>query len=165
MAHEEALERRDPLDHAEAELAHEAQRQKVVGEQPVEAVGDRDQRQRIEPPPALVARQHLGAAGIEPQAPGVDHQLGQRRDVAQCEVPALAGDRVDRAGGIADQRQAPRGVALRLHHRERIVPARPGQLERAELVAEALGQLVHELRIVQADQVARQTVVRGPDDR
>ena len=44
VAHEELLERRDPVDQAEAELAGQAQRQQVIAEQPVESVSDRDQR-------------------------------------------------------------------------------------------------------------------------
>ena len=49
MAHEEAFERWNPLDRAEAELASQAQRQQVVREQPVQPVGDADQSQGIEP--------------------------------------------------------------------------------------------------------------------
>jgi hypothetical protein len=100
VAHEETLERRDALDRAEAELAGEPQRQQIVGEQAIEAVGDADQRERVEPAPALVAGERGGAARVKAEAPRVDDQLGERRDVAQRQVPALPGDRMDRARGV-----------------------------------------------------------------
>ena len=90
-------------------LARQAQRQKVVGEQPVEAVGDRDQRQRIEAPPALVARQHLGASGIEPQAPRVDHAArpAPRRRAARGSSPGR------RSGGSRGRHRRPAPGAAR----------------------------------------------------
>ena len=71
-----------------------------------------DQRQAVEPPPGGIALEGHGIPGIEPQPQPVDHDLGHRRHVAQREVPALAGDRVDAARGIADQHGAMRRVAV-----------------------------------------------------
>ena len=62
--------------------------------------------ERVEPPPALVAFEHRGRADVEAEAIRLDDGLGQRRNVAEAEIEALAGDRVDAVGGIADQRQA-----------------------------------------------------------
>ena len=121
--------------------------------------------ERIEPPPALVAREHGGSAQVQPEARGIHDQLGERRDVAQRQVPALPGDRMDRARGVADQHEAAIGVASGLHHRQRIVPAGAGQLERAVAVAEPVRELQGELVVVERDQLAREPVVRGPDDR
>ena len=72
---------------------------------------------------------------------------------------------MDRARRIADQGEAAIGVAGRLDHRQRIVPARAGQLERAVTVAEAVGELGHELPVVERDQLAREPIVRRPHDR
>ena len=68
-------------------------------------------------------------------------------------------------GGIADQREAPVGVALCLDHRERIVPARSGEREGAEPLAGALAELGHEIGIVEPDQLVREPVLGRPDDR
>ena len=119
----------------------------------------------FEPAPALVAGEHRGAARVETEPLRVDHQLGERCDVAQSEVPALAGDRVDGMGGIADQSEAAVGVALGLDHRERIVPARPGQRQGAEPVAGTLGELGQEIGVVEGGQLAREPVLGRPDDR
>src|SRR5437868_5894958 len=78
----------------------------AVGEQPVEAVGRHAHRQRVEPPPALVALQHSRIAGIKAEPGRVDHRFGERGDIAQAHIEALAGDRVDHMGGVADERQA-----------------------------------------------------------
>ena len=74
-------------------------------------VGGHAHRQRVEAAPALVALEHRGVAGIEAEPRRVDHRLGERRDVAQAHVEALAGNRVDHMGGIADQREALRDEA------------------------------------------------------
>ena len=42
-----------------------------------------------------------------PRRSRLDDRLGQRRDVAEAEIEALPGDRVDAVGGIAGEREAP----------------------------------------------------------
>ena len=43
---------------------------------------------------------------VEAEPPVVDDDLGQRRNVAQPEIEALAGDRMNRMGRVADQGEA-----------------------------------------------------------
>src|ERR1700685_1815124 len=65
MAHEEAAQGADAVDHAQSEIARGAPRRDVVGEQTVERVSRGGEREGIEAPPAFVARQRLGVADVE----------------------------------------------------------------------------------------------------
>ena len=78
------LQRRQAVDQAEADVAHEPQHVGAVGEQPVEPVGRDAHRHGVEPPPALIALEHVGAAGIEAEPRRVDDRLRERRDIAQA---------------------------------------------------------------------------------
>jgi hypothetical protein len=86
--------------------ADEADRQGVVREQAVEAVGDDAHREGVEPAGALVRSKHLGAAGIEPEPHRVDDGFGERRRVLEPEIQPLAGDRVDDMRRVAEKREA-----------------------------------------------------------
>src|SRR5262249_38217592 len=123
MAHEEALEAGRVVDGGEAEIARELQRRGVMGEEPGWAGGHRRAGQAVEAPPALIAAQKIAAAEVEAEAMRIDQKLGQRRDVAHAEIPALPGDRMDDMRRIADQREALRGIALGLDQPERKGPA------------------------------------------
>ena len=68
---------------------------------------------------------------------GVDHRLGQRRHVAIAEVEALARDRMDAVGGIADKRQARLDEAARHRQAEREGLRRVDHPHGAEAMAEA----------------------------
>ena len=103
--------RRQLAERAEAEPAQQPGRQQVGREQAVEAVGQADHQAGIGLAPAVVADQDLAAAEVLPGARGIDQDLGERGDVAHAEIEALGVDRVDRMGGIADQRDARRGEA------------------------------------------------------
>ena len=72
---------------------------------------------------------------------------------------------MDRARRVTHQNQAAVGVAAGLDHRQWIMPAGTGQLERAVAVTEPVGELADEVLIVECDQLAREPVVRRPDDR
>ena len=162
MAHEEALEGRQAVDGGETQVAHQAHGRHVVREQPVEAVGRRQQGHRVQPPPALIARQHVGRAQVEAEAPGLDQHLGQRGHVAQSQVEALAGDGVHGVGGLAHQGKAAVHVALGIEQREGIVPARPHHLERTQVVAETLRDLALETGLVERQHRRRQLLALGP---
>ena len=165
MLHQDALQRRHPVDDREADIAGQAQRRDRVREQAVEAVGDGGEQQRVGAAPALVAFQQRLVADIEPEAAAIDDQLGQRRDVADADIEALAGDRMDHMRRLADQREPPRDVALGLHQRQMIGPARPDRLDRAEKPAEAGAQFGGELGFGQRQQARREVGVLGPHDR
>ena len=88
------------------DIAHEPQHIRLVGEQPVEAVGRNAHRHGVEAPPALIALEHRRAAGIEAEPHRVDHRFRQRRDIAQSHIQSLPRDRMDDMRGVADQRDA-----------------------------------------------------------
>jgi len=71
----------------------------------------------------LQRRNAVEALMKQAEAMRVDDELGQRRDIAHAEIPALPGDRMDDMRGIADQREALRRVALGLDQGEWIGPA------------------------------------------
>ena len=104
-------------------------------------------------------------ADIEPQPARIDHQLGQRRDVAHAEIEALAGDRMNDMRRLADQGQARGGGACRVKEGELIGPAPPLDLERAEMIAEAAPELGQEPGLVEREQRGREGAPLGPHDR
>ena len=69
--------------------------------------------------------------------------------VAQAQVQALAGDRVDGVRGVADEGEARRDEAVRHMKGERIGPARAGEAQGAEKIAEALGDRGEKAPIVE----------------
>ena len=66
---------------------------------------------------------------------------------------------------LADERQPARDVALRQHQPERIGPARPDRLDRAEKVAEARRELGRERGIGERHQPRRELGAFRPHDR
>jgi hypothetical protein len=95
----------------------------------------------------------------------VDHALGKGGDVAQAEVESLAGDRMQHVRSIACKRQAQIGIAVCLKQRERIGPARPGDANCTERIAEAIGDLLRELRVAQGHHGRHEIVALRPHDR
>jgi len=74
-------------------------------EQPCQTVGGERDSERVERPPAFVARKQLRIARIEPEATAFRNDLDQRADVAQADVEALAGDRMEPVRRIANENQ------------------------------------------------------------
>ena len=109
----------------------------VVRHQPVDPVGCGGERDAVEPPPALVALEHVAAAEIEAEPRRVEHRLGQSRDILQAEIESLARDRMDRMRRIADEREALLRIAAREVQLQRIGPARSDRIDLAQMVAEA----------------------------
>ena len=103
-------------------------------------------RHGVEAPPALIALEHIRAAGIEPEPRRIDDRFGQRRDIAQAHVEPLPGDRMNDMRGIADQREPLGDERARGEQAERKGAARPDHLQLAEMQAEALFQLGVEFR-------------------
>ena len=90
--------------------------------------------------------------------------FGKRRDVAKSEIEALARERMDEMGGVADERQpladeAPRDLKAK---RERL-DAR-GEPDLAELRGEAQFELAHEVLRVERKQRVRVGAPFVPDD-
>ena len=128
---------------------------------PSVAIGDHE---GVEAAPALVAREQLRVAEIEPEPLALDQHLDQRRDVAEADIDALPRDRMDAVRGVADQREPVRRDLRGMVEAERI--ARP-RAERPELPQEpahpllrlgqeaALGQLEHPRRFARGSPTRR----------
>ena len=111
------------MHRGDADIARQAQQRIVVAEQPVERVGRRQHQQIVRPPSPLVAPQQVGRAEILAALRRLDQQFGQRHRIAEAEIEALAGDRMDGVRRIAHQRQARVEIAMRVQRAERIAPA------------------------------------------
>jgi len=98
----------------------------VIGEEPIQSVGGDTHGHGVEAPPALIALQRRGLAGIEAQALGIDDAFRQGRHIAQTEIEALAGDGMDGVGRIAHQRQAVIHIAVGVGQGQRIAEAAAG---------------------------------------
>ena len=73
--------------------------------EPGQAVGRERDHEGVEAAPALVAVEQLRVAEIEAEPRALDQHLGERGGVAEAEIEALAGDRMDAVRGVADQRE------------------------------------------------------------
>ena len=165
MAHEEAAQRADGVHNAQAQIAQMPERRDVVGEKPVERIGGRRQREGIEPPPALIALQHIERADILAQPRRIQHRFGQRRGILQAQIQALTGDGMDAMGAIARQRETRPHIIARQMEVERIGPARAHHFGRAQMRAETCAPLRRRNRFVQRQHGGRLVLGFGPDQR
>ena len=106
--------------------------------------------ERVERAPALVAVEQLPVAEVEAEPGAFDQHLGQRGDVAEAEVEALARDRVDGMRRVADQRQAVGGDLRRVMEAERKGRARREHFDLAEEAAHRRLGLGREILVVRA---------------
>ena len=107
------------------------------GEQEVERVGRKPHRHGVEPPPALIALEHVGLAEIDAEPRGIDDHFGKRRDILQAHIEPLAGDRVNHMRGVADQRQPLADEGARDEIAERKRARLVERLDLAEMQAKA----------------------------
>ena len=84
---------------------------------------------------------------VEAEPPVVDDDFCQRRNVAQPEIEALAGDRMDRMRRVADERETRADIAFGMQHPQRIAPAVAQHPQGAVPVAEPALHLAAERRV------------------
>ena len=106
LGDEQALQRRQPVDDAQAEVARQAQRREIVGEQPVQRVHAEARCDDVEAARALVGLERRRVARIEAEAHALGDDLGERGDVAQAEIEPLPRQRMHDVGGVGDERDA-----------------------------------------------------------
>ena len=94
----------------------------------------------------------------------LDDRLGERCDVAKAEVEALAGERVDEVGRVADEREALGDETARHLEAEREPLDPRGERDLAELRGEAERKLAQEILGVERDERARLRPALVPDD-
>ena len=101
---ERSFQEREPIDGGQPGVAQRPEPGVGRPEQPHQPVGDRLHGQhRFGPPPGKPFEQHRRARIGRGTAFGQD--CGQRLDVAEPQVDALPGQRMDAMRGVADQRQ------------------------------------------------------------
>ena len=164
MLHEQALQAGQAVDRRQPDVPRQPDRPDIVGEQAVQPVGHRHQCDIVGPPPAFVARQRRERAIVEAEPPVVDHDLGQRRDIAQSEIEALAGDRMDGVGGVADQGEAAVDIAVGMEQPNRIAPAPAQDPHGAVPIAETTLHFRAERRIGQPQHGRRMFCPLRPDN-
>ena len=108
---------------ANPRIPRQPDRPDIVRKQAVQPVGHGHQADIVGAPPAFVALQGRQPAMIQAEPPVVDRDLGERRDVAQSQIEALAGNRMDGVGRVADQGEARSDIALGMEQPQRIAPA------------------------------------------
>src|SRR5262249_22045896 len=105
-ANEQALEPGKAINQTEADIADKPQNIRSVGEQAIETISGNAHRHRVEAPPPLIAFEHIDGSRIEPKARRVDDDLGERGDILESHIEALAGDRMDQMRGVTNERNA-----------------------------------------------------------
>src|SRR6185436_1263613 len=105
MAHEEAPRRPDRIDHADPDIAQQAQGRNVVGEEPVQPVHGERHDERIKASPALIPLQRREAADIKSEPCGIEDNLAQRRRILEPEIETLARKGMDAMRGVAGERE------------------------------------------------------------
>lgn len=106
MGHEEFLDPGQSIDRRQTKAARELHWLDVIGEQPIEPIGHRQQGDVVETPPSLVAAQHIDLTNIETQTRGLDDDLNQRRDIAIAKIEVLPGKGMQTVCRVAYQCQA-----------------------------------------------------------
>ena len=90
--------------------------------------------------------------------------LGKARSVAQTEIEPLPGDRVQPLRGVADDRQARRGVPLGARQRQLVDTARPTRRNRPSRNPNAACSSARKCVVRQRDQPRGFVRRVGPDD-
>ncbi len=136
----------------------------VVREQPVQGIERGCGDGGVEAAPALVALQRIPVAEIEADAARLRQDLGQGSDIAEGEIDALPGNGMHAVGGIADDREASRDIALGEMHLERPALARASKREATQASADALLDLGEEARIVEGQDALGLGGILAPGD-
>ena len=100
LAHEETARRRDAVDDRQTNTAKLTDRLDIVRKQAVEEVGARCQRGTVEFAPVFIASQRRDRPDIQSDPPGLAADFCQRGRIANAQIEALTGQRVNAARGI-----------------------------------------------------------------
>src|SRR3984957_12588224 len=165
LSNEQAFQRRCAIDQAQADITHGAQQRRFIGEQEVERVGRKAHRHGVEPPPALIALEHIRLAGIDTKPGGVNNDLRKRGHILQAHIEPLARDRMNDVGGIADQRQTVTDKGTRDEIAERKSARFVERLHFTEMQAKPLLELAVKLLFVERRDPRGLGAFFGPDQR
>src|SRR6478735_3978360 len=162
---EQAFQRRRAIDQAQPDVTHGAQQRRLVGKKQVQRIGGEPHRHGVEPPPALVAVEHVGLPDIDTEPGRIDDYLGKRGDVLQAHIEPLPRDRVNHMGGVADQRQplADKGAGDEIAERKRARFVE--RVDLAEMQAKVAFKFAVKLVFVQANDARGLAAFLGPYQR
>ena len=152
------------IDDAKPEIAHEAQRGKIVGKQAIERVETEAAGRDVEATLTLISRERPGRAGIKAEPHLADDRLGERRDVAQAKVQTLPRHGMHDMGRVADEREPPGDEAPRDLEAERKGFDARGKADRAQFRREAIFKLARQIVGVERQQRLGVGATLVPDD-
>ncbi len=115
-----------------------------------QTVGGSGDHEGVEAAPALIAGEKLRIAEIEAEAFALHQHLDQSRHVAEADIDALSGDRVDAVRRVADQSEPVGSDRRGVVEAERIARPRAERTELAEEAAHLLLRLGEEAAIGQS---------------
>ena len=122
-------------------------------------------RHGVEPPPALVAFEHVGLSEIHAEPRGIDHDFGQGCDILQPHIEALPCDGMDHMRGVADQRQPFGDEGARDEIAERKRARLVERLDLAEMQAKTLLELAVKFVFAERGDARGLGAVLGPHQR
>ena len=140
------------IEREHADVAQRFDRAERLREQPHQAIGEADDVAAIGGAPLAIALEPQSVAGIERVAllrASVGEHFSEAGGIAQAEIESLAGDRMQRLRGVADDRQALGHVLVRARQRQRIQLPRPDAHEASEPESESVLQAREELGVGQ----------------
>ena len=146
------LGRRHQIEREHADVAQRLDRAERLREQAHQAVGEANDVAAIGVAPLAVALEPQAVARIERIAllrASVREHLRETGCVAQTEIEALTGDRVQRLRGVADDRESLGHVLVRARQRQRIQLSRADPHEATETESERVLQAREERGVVQ----------------
>ena len=138
---------------------------RFVREQEIQRIGGEPHRHGVEPPPALVALEHVGLSDIHAEPRGIDDHFGQRRDILQAHIEPLPRDRVNHMRGVADQRQPFADEGARDEIAERKRARLVERLDLAEMQPKAPLEFAVKFVVAQGDDARGFLAVLGPYQR
>ena len=136
LPHEGAFQPWHAMNGADAENPGGAHHGIGGAEQPIQSVGRYQHGDVIHPSRLLVACQQRRIARVAVRRLGGDEKIRQSDGIAQAEVEALAGDRVDAVCCVADQHQAFGHQRVHIHGGQGIQPAAADQPDRSQMGAQ-----------------------------
>ncbi len=141
--------RRQQIHGDQAEVARQCHRRERVGEDARQAIGEGDHATLIAAARGGITLQDRQIAEIHAVVQRFDQHIGECGDIAQSQIEALPGHRVQTVRGIADQGEPRTNRFARPHQIERVSLAIADFQQAAETLTEALLQRGKECRVVE----------------
>ena len=156
------LDRAQQVENQEAATPRVTDRRERQAKAANQRIGESDDRIPVRFPPCGVTLEQRGGTRITAFRSG--DELGKHRDVAEREIEALSGDRMQGLRGVAENRGPRRRQALRTRERKWIALAAADTREAPEPQAKDFLEFCKEGAIVEGQHPARRFRRERPDD-